>query len=206
MKTVQANSYSEAYGSEKSQSLKKLAFAAIFAALTYVVFTFLSIPVPTPGGKVTITLGNAFVVLGALLLGSVYGGLGGAVGLTIADLIDPVYIVEAPVTFLVKFLLGVIVGVIAHRAGHITTGQDPKKVTRWVIIASAAGLVFNTFADPGLRYIYKLLVLGRPAAEVSFAINFTVTAINAAATLVFTTVLYMALRIPLKKAGLFFRL
>lgn len=206
MKTVQANPYAETYESGKSQNLKKLAFAAIFAALTYVVFTFLSIPVPTPGGKVTITLGNAFVVLGALLLGSVYGGLGGAVGLTIADLIDPVYIVEAPVTFLVKFLLGIIVGVIAHRIGHITTEQDPKKVTRWVIIASAAGLLFNTFADPGLRYIYKLLILGRPAAEVSFVINFTVTAINAAATLVFTAVLYMALRIPLKKAGLFFRL
>jgi len=206
MKTAQAETYRGAAGSEKNQSLRKLAFAAIFAALTYVVFTFLSIPVPTPGGKVTVTLGNAFVVLGALLLGSFYGGLGGAVGLTIADLIDPIYIVEAPVTFLVKFLLGVIVGVIAHKIGHITTEEDSKKVVKWVLIASAAGLLFNTFADPGLRYIYKLFILGKPAAEVSFAINFAVTAINAAATLVFTVVLYMALRIPLKKAGLFFRL
>ena len=75
-----------------------------------------------------------------------------------------------------------------------------------MVIASAAGLLFNTFADPGLRYLYKLFILGRPAAEVTFAINFTVTAINAAVSLVITVLLYLALRVPLKKAGLFFRL
>lgn len=187
------------------ENLKKLAFAAVFAALTFVVFTFLSIPVPTPGGKVSVHLGNAFVVLGALLLGSFWGGLGGAVGLTIGDLLDPVYIVEAPVTFLVKFLIGVIVGIIAHRIGHISTETDNKKVLKWTIIATLAGLIFNTFADPGLRYFYKLVILGKPAAEVTFAINFAVTAINAAVSTVITVILYMAIRTPLKKAGLFFR-
>ena len=206
MKTTNSGNISAAAAPEGSQSLRKLAFAAVFAALTYVVFTFLSIPIPTPGGKVSVTLGNAFVVLGALILGPVYGGLGGAIGLTIADLVDPVYIVEAPVTFLVKFLLGVIVGVIAHKAGHITVQQDKGKITKWVIIASAAGLVFNTFADPGLRYFYKLFILGKPAAEVTFAINFAVTAINAGVSLVVVVLLYMALRAPLKKAGLFFHL
>lgn len=191
---------------DSSLRLKKLAFAAIFAALTYVVFTYLSIPIPTPGGKVSVHLGNAFVVLGALLLGPLYGGLGGAIGLTIGDLIDPVYIVEAPVTFVVKLLVGVIAGLIAHRLGHISTQQNQRKLTQWVAIASAAGLLFNTFADPGLRYLYKLFILGRPAAEVTFAINFTVTAINAAVSLVITVLLYLALRVPLKKAGLFFRL
>lgn len=191
---------------DSSLRLKKLAFAAIFAALTYVVFTYLSIPIPTPGGKVSVHLGNAFVVLGALLLGPLYGGLGGAIGLTIGDLIDPVYIVEAPVTFVVKLLVGVIAGLIAHRLGHISTQQNQRKLTQWVVIASAAGLLFNTFADPGLRYLYKLFILGRPAAEVTFAINFTVTAINAAVSLVIAVLLYLALRVPLKKAGLFFRL
>ena len=191
---------------DSSLRLKKLAFAAIFTALTYVVFTYLSIPIPTPGGKVSVHLGNAFVVLGALLLGPLYGGLGGAIGLTIGDLIDPVYIVEAPVTFVVKLLIGVIAGLIAHRLGHISTQQNQKKLTQWVVIASAAGLLFNTFADPGLRYLYKLFILGRPAAEVTFAINFAVTAINAAVSLVITVLLYLALRVPLKKAGLFFRL
>ena len=89
-----------------SKAVQKMVFAAIFAAITYVVFAFLSIKIPTPGaGQVSVHLGNAFVVLGALLLGGVYGGIGGALGLTIADLIDPVYIVEAPITFVIKLLL-----------------------------------------------------------------------------------------------------
>lgn len=189
-----------------NESIKKLVFAGVFAAITYVVFTYLSIRVPTPGaGQVSIHLGNAFVVLGALLLGSLYGGIGGALGLTIADLIDPVYIVEAPITFIIKFLIGLIVGLIAHRAGHITTETDTSKVLRWVILASAAGLIFNAVFDPLIRYFYKILILGKPAAEVSFAINFGVTLLNSVVSLVIVVLLYMAVRVPLKKLGLFFR-
>lgn len=187
--------------------IRKLVFAAVFAALTYVVFTYLSIRIPTPGGgQVSVHLGNAFVVLGSLLLGGLYGGIGGAIGLTLADLFDPVYLVEAPITFVIKFLIGLIVGVIAHRLGHITSETDSKKVLRRVIIASIAGLAFNAFFDPALRYLYKILILGRPAAEVSFAINFGVTLINSVVSVFVVVILYMALRAPLKKLGLFFRL
>ena len=192
---------------DRTENLRKLAFAAVFAAITYVVFTFLSIRIPTPGGgQVSVHLGNAFVVLGALFLGSVYGGLGGAIGLTIADLIDPVYIVEAPVTFIVKFLMGVIVGLIAHKAGHITSRSDGKGTLGWVIAATIAGLLFNVFIDPSLRYVYKILILGKPAADVSFAINFGVTLINSVVSAVIVVVLYMVLRRPLRKMGLFFTL
>lgn len=186
-------------------TIRKLVFAGVFAAITYVVFTFLSIRIPTPGsGQVSVHLGNAFVVLGALLLGSFYGGIGGAIGLTIADLIDPVYIVEAPITFVIKFLIGLIVGVIAHRAGHISTEANHGKVIRWALLASAAGLAFNAIFDPLLRYFYKILILGKPAAEVSLAINFAVTLLNSVVSLVVVMILYMALRAPLKKLGLWF--
>ena len=191
----------------QDQRVRKLVFAAVFAALTYVVFTYLAIRVPTPGGgQVSIHLGNAFVVLGSLLLGSLYGGIGGAIGLTLADLFDPVYLVEAPITFLIKFLIGVIVGLIAHRLGHITEETNTQKILRWVILASVAGLAFNALFDPLLRYFYKILILGKPAAEVSFAINFGVTLLNSVVSAVVVVVIYMAVRIPLKKLGLFFQL
>lgn len=183
-------------------STRKLAMSALFAALTYVVFTYLSIPIPTVDGKVTITLGNTFVVLGALLLGPYYGALGGAVGLTIADVIDPVYAIQAPITFLVKFLVGWLAGVIAHKMGHIDTEKEPAKVRKWVILATVVALAVNTIADPGLRYWYKRLVLGKSAAEVSFAINFAVTALNAVVSSFVTVILYMALKPALQKAGL----
>lgn len=190
----------------KDEAVKKVVFAGIFAAITYVVFTFLSIRIPTPGGQVSIHLGNAFCALGALLLGSMYGGVGGALGLTIADLIDPVYIVEAPVTFIIKFLMDLIIGTVAHKAGHITTQQDNKKVLKWTTISVALGMLFNAVCDPAIRYVYKLFILGKPAAEVTFAINFGVTLLNSVCSLVIAVLLYMALRIPLKKAGFLFKI
>ena len=194
-----------ALSSTREDSLKKLVFAGIFAALTYIVFTFLSIPIPTiAGDKVTVHLGNAFCVLGALILGSFYGGAGGALGLTIADLMDPVYIVQAPITFVIKFLMGILVGFIAHRMGHISTEKDLAKVFRWTVAAVVAGLLFNAVGDPTIRYFYKILILGKPAAEVSFAINIGVTAINSVVSAFIATGLYMSLRAPLKKTGLFF--
>ena len=192
---------------EQEEIFRKMVFAGIFAAVTYVVFTFLSIPVPTiGGGKVTVHLGNAFCVLGTLLLGSAYGGVGGALGLTIADLVDPVYIIEAPVTFVIKLLMGILVGVIAHRMGHISVQTDNRKILTWTVAASLAGLVFNAVMDPAIRYFYKILILGKPAAQVSFVVNFTETAINSAVSAVICVALYMALRVPLKRAGLFFRI
>lgn len=191
----------------KEEQLRKLVFAGIFAAITYVVFTFLSIPIPTiAGDKVTVHLGNAFCVLGALILGSAYGGAGGALGLTIADLIDPVYFVQAPITFVIKFLMGILVGIVAHRMGHITTEKDPVKVARWTVAAVVTGLLFNAVFDPTIRYFYKILILGKPAAEVSFAINIGVTAINSVVSAFIAVGLYLALRAPLKKTGLFFYL
>ena len=194
-----------ALSSTKEDSLKKLVFASILAALTYIVFTFLSIPIPTiAGDKVTVHLGNAFCVLGALILGSFYGGAGGALGLTIADLMDPVYIVQAPITFVIKFLMGILVGTIAHKMGHISIEKDLSKVFRWTVAAVVAGLLFNAVCDPTIRYFYKILILGKPAAEVSFAINIGVTAINSVVSAFIATGLYMSLRAPLKKTGLFF--
>jgi uncharacterized membrane protein len=194
-----------AISNSRREGLRRLVFSGIFAALTYIVFTFLSIPIPTiAGDKVTVHLGNAFCVLGALILGSAYGGAGGALGLTIADLMDPVYIVQAPITFVIKFLMGILVGVVAHKMGHITTERDLGKVFRWTLAAVIAGLAFNAIFDPTIRYFYKILILGKPAAEVSFAINIGVTIINSVVSAFVATGLYMALRAPLKKTGLFF--
>ena len=66
----------------KNERIYKLVLTALMAALSYVVFTFLQIKIALPGGDATsIHLGNAVCVLGALLLGGVYGGIGGAIGM-----------------------------------------------------------------------------------------------------------------------------
>lgn len=97
----------------RNEKVYKLTLTALMAALSYVVFTFLQIKIALPGGDATsLHLGNAVCVLGALLIGGVYGGLGGAIGMTIGDLLDPVYIIYAPKTFLLKFCIGLITGLL----------------------------------------------------------------------------------------------
>ena len=138
---------------KRKQTVVKLAQTALLAALCFVSFTFLQIKIPMPGGDATsLHIGNAFCVLGALLLGGWYGGLAGAIGMTIADVLDPIYIVGAPKTFVLKLCIGLIVGLVAHRIGKINESTDKKYVFRWSVLASVAGLGFNVIADPLVGY------------------------------------------------------
>lgn len=188
----------------KNQKLFRIALTGVFAALSYVVFTFLQIKIPLPGGDATsIHLGNAVCVLGALLLGGVYGGIGGAIGMTIGDLLDPVYVVYAPKTFLLKFCIGLITGIIAHKIGKISQSTDQKKVWVFTIFAAAGGLLFNVIFDPLIGYFYKILILGKPMAEVTLGWNIASTSINAVTSGIVSVLVYMALRPALKRTGFF---
>lgn len=189
----------------RNEKIQKLVLTGVFAALSYVVFTFLQIKIALPGGDATsIHLGNAVCVLGALILGGMYGGLGGSLGMTIGDLFDPVYILYAPKTFILKLCIGLIVGVVAHNIGHITLITDRKKVLKWVIISSVCGMLFNVIFDPLVGYYYKLIILGKPAADLTLAWNVAATSINAITSTIAATLIYMALRPVLIKSGMFF--
>lgn len=191
----------------KNENILKLTLTGLIAALSYVVFTFLQIKIPLgPGDATSIHLGNAVCVLGALLLGGFYGGIGGALGMTIGDLFDPIYIVYAPKTFLLKLCIGLITGVIAHKFGKISISNDNRHVFKWTLLASIGGLLFNVIFDPIVGYFYKLLILGKPVAELTLAWNVAATSINAVTSTIVAVAVYMALRPALKKAGLFLTL
>lgn len=190
----------------KNSKTYQLALAALFAALSYAVFTFLQIKIPVGADMTSIHLGNAVVVLGAFIIGGPLGGIAGAIGMSIGDLLDPVYTPLVPKTLFCKLLIGLITGFVAHRIGGITTTDDPKHILRWTIIAAACGLIFNMFADPIIGYWYKILILGKPAADLSLKINFVATTINAVVSLVVSVAVYAALRPALQKAGFFMKL
>lgn len=186
----------------QNTTILKLAETAILAALCYVAFTFLQIKIPVPGGDATsIHIGNAFCVLGALLLGGWYGGLAGAIGMTIADVMDPVYITVAPKTFVLKLCIGLITGLVAHKIAKINESTDRKYVFKWSILASAAGLAFNVIADPVVGYLYKQFILGQPQqmAEVLAKMSALTTLFNAVVSVVLIGFLYNAVRPALIK-------
>ena len=187
-----------------NQKVYKLALTGLFAAMSYVVFTFLQFKIYLPGVDATsIHLGNAVCVLGALMLGGLYGGLGGAIGMTIGDLLDPKYVLYAPKTFILKLCIGLITGFLAHKLGRINQSHDRKHIMTWTVIGTVGGLLFNVIFDPLVGYYYKLLILGKPAAELALAWNVASTSINAVTSTIVSVVLYMPLRRAMTRAGLF---
>ncbi len=190
-----------------SEQVKRMAQAALFAALSYIMFTYFKIDINLPGGSTAFHLGNTFVVLAALLLGGPLGGIAGALGLTMADL-TTIYVTSAPKTFFLKLCIGLITGFVAHKCFHITKITDKKKLTVATVVSSGAGLLFNVIADPLVGYFYKMYLFGIPqdASAALAKIATLTTGVNAALSLLCAVLLYLALRPVLIKADLFTRL
>lgn len=188
-----------------NSTVMKIAQTALFAALCYVIFTYLQIKIPMPGGDATsIHLGNAFCVLAALLLGGWYGGLAGAIGMGIANVMDPIYITGAPKTFILKLCIGLITGLVAHKIAKINESTDKKYIFKWSLLASVAGLAFNVIADPIVGYFYKQYILGQPQqmAEVLAKWSAAATFVNAILSTIVVVIIYNALRPALAKSGM----
>lgn len=188
-----------------NSTVMKIAQTALFAALCYVIFTYLQIKIPMPGGDATsIHLGNAFCVLAALLLGGWYGGLAGAIGMGIADVMDPIYITGAPKTFILKLCIGLITGLVAHKIAKINESTDKKYIFKWSLLASIAGLAFNVIADLIVGYFYKQYILGQPQqmAEVLAKWSAAATFVNAILSTIVVVIIYNALRPALAKSGM----
>ena len=188
-----------------NSTVMKIAQTALFAALCYVIFTYLQIKIPMPGGDATsIHLGNVFCVLAALLLGGWYGGLAGAIGMGIADVMDPIYITGAPKTFILKLCIGLITGLVAHKIAKINESTDKKYIFKWSLLASVAGLAFNVIADPIVGYFCKQYILGQPQqmAEVLAKWSAATTFVNAILSTIVVVIIYNALRPVLAKSGM----
>ena len=174
---------------------RKLVYAAMFAVINYVAFTYGKITIPvTAGTSTAIHIANAVVVLSSWFLGPLYGGITGAIGLSIADVLDPRYITSAPKTFLLKFLIGFISGTVAKQF-HLTEKTDRKETIGAATVSAIAGLGFNVVADPIVGYFYRNYILGIPqeAAKIIATWVAGTTAINAVACVFVSVILYLAL-------------
>ncbi len=184
--------------------ITRLAQAGLLTALCYIGFAFFKIDIPAGTEKASFHFGNVFCVLAALLLGGYWGGLAGAVGMTIGDL-TTTYVTSAPKTFLLKLCIGLIVGLVAHVIFKLSREHSPKYVAGVTILACVCGMGFNVVADPIVGYFYKTYLFGVPQdiTKVLVKISALTTAVNAVVAVIAATIIYLALRPALKKAGLF---
>ena len=130
--------------------------------------------------------------------------IGWAIGMTISDLLDPVYILGAPKTFILKLCIGLIVGLIAHNYAKIGQSNDKKYIFKWSIIAAIGGLAFNVVFDPIAGYFYKQYILGQPQefAAALAKLSVITTFINAIVSVILVSFIYNAIRPILTKSGL----
>ncbi len=197
--------YNALVGTVKTQEdIKRLAMAGLMAALCYIGFAVFKIDIPVGPGKTAFHFGNVFCVLAALLLGGFWGGLAGAIGMTIGDL-TTAYVTRAHKTFLLKLCIGLIVGLVAHTLFKLSRTHSKKYITGVTILACVCGMGFNMVADPLVGYFYKMYLLGIPQ-ELSAALAkmaTVTTAVNAVVAIIAASIFYLALRPALRKANLF---
>lgn len=93
---------------------KMMVMTALFVALSYVATTVLMIPSPTGG---YVNLGDAVVLLGAYLLGPVWGAVAGGAGPALADLLGG-YGVYVPATLVIKALMAVSAALLYQALGR----------------------------------------------------------------------------------------
>lgn len=188
---------------KQAVDVKVLAQAALCAALCYVGATFIKIDIPVGTERTMFHFGNVFCVLAALLIGGAWGGLAGAVGMTISDL-TTAYVTSAPKTFVLKLCIGLIVGFVAHKLFHISKDHPAKYVTIATVVSSICGMAFNIVADPVVGYFYKTYLLGVPQdlAKALAKVGALTTSVNAIIAVIVATAIYLALRPVMKKSGM----
>lgn len=184
-------------------SILKLSMISLMAALCYVAFTFLQIKIPTPVGYTSFHLGNTFCVLAALLLGGLPGGIAGAIGMGIGDILDPVYITIAPKTIILKLGIGLVTGYFAHHVFKINQKRN-QELKKAVFKSALCGMLFNCIGEPLFSYIYYLIILQNVQNAITYLAfaKFITTFINAILAVILATFIYLVLNKRLKKSDL----
>lgn len=135
--------------------VKLLVMTGLMAALSCMATMVLRVPSPTGG---YMNLGDTVVLLGAYLLGPLYGAAAGGIGSMMADILSG-YAVYAPATLVIKAIMALVAGwlyrALREKTGGVLltgiVGEIPMVVGYWLFDAlllgsfagSAAGLPSN---------------------------------------------------------------
>lgn len=183
-------------------TVQKISIVGVMAALSFVAYEFFRIPF---AGGSSFHLGNTFTALTAMLLDGVSGGLAGAIGLALADVIagDPGY---AFTTFILKFIIGLVCGATAHKLLHLGSrkADGHAKYIAAVTVSAFSGLFVNVFTDPLVGYFRDRFIFGQPVEVATVLIKVTggVTLVNSLLSTVCAVALYLVLEPALQRAHL----
>ena len=175
-------------------STKKIVFAALMAALV-TIGSALRITLPLEiGGNTSFHLGNIFCALSGILLGPWLGGAAAGLGSAIYDMMNPAYIAECWLTFLMKGAYGVAAGLII-RCSKKEWGYFRST------FATLAGAVTYAVLYLIKSYFKPILIQGVPAQAAWLTVigKLPATIFNAVVAIVCAPILAVAIRKALEQ-------
>ncbi len=176
----------------KNKKLASIIAVGLMAALCFV-GNYLQIKI-TNGVLITrIHLGNSMCLLAGLLFGGLNGGLSSGIGAALFDVLDPTYIISAPITFISKFAMGYVCGKLAENA-KIKHKNSVLTVSLSAVFGQLAYIIFYL-----LKTYLSLMILGNAheTALTATATNLVTSSVNAVMAVLVSVPLYYALQKPL---------
>ena len=150
---------------KKKITIKEITLVGLMAAMVYVTSAFLQIPIPTVIGNTRLHMGNVMCQLSGLLLGPVLGGLAAGIGSVFFDLTNPAYIASAPFTFVFKFLMAWVTGILYQK------WKSRGKIVLYSSIAATAGALTYVVLYLSKSFIESYFLLQMPFEAVILAIG-----------------------------------
>ena len=180
-------------------STRKIVFTALMAALT-VAGSALRITIPVDiAGTTSFHLGNIMCALGGILLGPWYGALAAGLGSAIYDMMNPLYISEAWITFLTKAAYGLAAGLV------IRCGKKPWTYARATAATVTGAITYAALYLAKTCFYSGMLMKGLPleAAALTVVTKLPATTFNAVVAIVFAPMLAVSIRKALEQNRLY---
>ncbi len=172
---------------------RTMALVGVMAAMVFAM-TYIGIDIPTALGKTKLHFGNIMCLLSALLFGPMTGGLAAGIGSALFDLMDPVWAPECWITFLTKFCMAFVAGVLMRRLPQ-------GRYRPWA--AALGGSLTYSILYIGKNTLDALVVKGftwQVTKVEVLAAKVPVTVVNGLLAVVCAVLLYTALQPALRKA------
>ncbi len=163
----------------KNSKTLKISLAALFAAIIFLGTMYLRIPFPfMENGYVN--LGDSFILLAALMLGPIYGGLAAGIGAALADLLSG-FTVYAPATFVIKFLMAAV--------AFFIFAAMKKAMKKHIVIPTVISALAAEIIMIGGYFLYELILYKLEGALPGLAGN----GLQGAGSIIIGTIIYNTL-------------
>ncbi len=171
----------------RSEQLKKLVFAGLFAAIIFIGISVIRIPLPAIVGRPFIHFGNILTVIAVMFLGFGYGAAAGAIGLGLFDILNG-YAATSWLTVIEAIILAGMVSLSYRSVGYT---EDQLGKLYWVSLVAGLTKIVTSWCTG----VIEALMVGTTfkVAMIGSFTSLTAAVINAIACFVLVPLIYRLL-------------